>query len=765
MGTKIDSEEKCGFLQKQLKDNHVLSRAEVADYCAFECKFQYLDVCKKSPFFWSFEDAVNQMMNSDLGEPQGFVEAFTINRAVYWEIMVHIVPILLTMVPMIVSYRFTNPRIVLFMILHAVFCIVYFGDDIVPMIINVLMAVICCFGVVRSKVINDYMVTFTVLFIQVVVVVASESVIINLLMGASVITLFVSQLINIVNSKETASKVFIIFYICQIIMSIDLLNKVIDGMFYDVFGLKILRVFLTAALPTGKYATLVSNVLSQCRIFAISFEEFRAFQVFVATFFGHIIIFAGLRACLGFMAMKHAKFGTDFALYGMGLYVYMIDLACPVFFAFGVLTGQEKVSGKRAWYCIGLGFLLVFELLHAADFVAARLVLSIFEYFVLQTGYGGVSELLNLDISDASGPFPTEGSMPFISVPKIGRLLRRVVNITVKTSFGGDTGARKKGIGYITGSNSGQCLILTARHVLDDGVEGSFSNSTYSGDFSTDGNSFITFGSGVDPVTGARTTFDASSVDEVGFIGKTDHGFISYLFMLNPTGAVALIYDFRLERNDLHVSVNLKPGDSGSPVFAVMRDGTIKFAGVISRGTFNTGTKNIVSCVIDGNWEGSPGHGENFEDFQEVLDETSKRNIKKVHDMLVEEHRIKEEWLVTHGADVDDLEGSEAEEGTNLFEDRRKAEDDDVKHDEQGDVRDGTRGKKKRKSTRKDQSFKKRLFAFKTLVELTFVGRDEHLREEFMQAFSDGKIIEFNRARSIPYGRVKGFVRPGLGSI
>lgn len=766
----VASIESCDFLKKQLKRNHVLNKEETSAYCNLGCNFQPFNVCKETlTFEWDFAGFVDQLMKVELGKPIGFTETIRLNRAVYLGLLSHVIPIIFTMVPMIVGYRVSGPMCTAYMVFHILFSIIWLNDSFAPMVNNIVVALVCMFNVTKSKAVVDYLVTFVVLFIQVAVVVATENAVINLLFGVAVVGMLTAQMVNIVSSKDNSSKIFIIFYLCQIIMSFDLLNKVIDGMFYDVFALKAVRIVLAAALPQGEYATIVSNVLWQSKVFALSVVGIKAAPVFIGTLVSYTLVFLAFRIGLGVMALNHLKFGTGFKLLWWGLYVYMIDLSCPVFYIFGVITGHERVSSRRGWYCIAVGIMLVFEMFSAIDFVVARFVLMVFDKFVFRTGYGGVSRLLSVDIQHCSGKFPVDGALPFCSINELVELSKHVVALSAKVNGANAASMRKTGVGFFVGDDRGMSSLMTVSHVVEDVDSVDYHNGSVAGTVDINKHTVKNYG-GVDPVTKVYT-HDVGLGARISFLAISEIIEVVAIVMLTGQDAIGFISEYKFRDGELHCAVNLKSGDSGSPLIALMKDGSFRYVGAVSRGTFDTGTKNIISTVVKESHAGSPGYSGLYIDVKENIDITRVNNLDAIYQKMVEQSDYIS-GLKDKGEDAPDLSDSEDGGGENLTDTRKKAAEAGVEEENPEDEESKKKTKKKRvKSSRKDAAFRKRLTEFNMLVDITFVGRDEPLRKELRAAYASGKIIEFNRDRRFSYGLEKcaalasgkGFARFGIG--
>lgn len=697
------------------------------------------------------------------------------NRDMYFQLLTHVMPIAITILPMSICHRVNGVLGAIYCLLHLGFCFLYMYGDYVALINNIVVVTICYLHNVKSKVAMDYLLTYVALFVQVGTVVATDGVVINLIVGLFVLIVLVAHIWNIVQSKDASSKVFIIFYVMQVLASLDLLNKMIEGMFYDVAGLKIVRTVLMAALPYGKYSTFLGNMVTECR----AMSDLVITRYAVGTMFGSMFmygtIFAAFRVMVGFLAMKHVHFEVSLANAGWSLYFYMVDIFCPINYAFGLLVGTEKHFGKRGWYCLLVGAMTVFELFNASEFVLARGLLYLLDTFVFKTGNGHISRMLDFDVQDTPWCFPVKGSTSFCSLEQMTNISKYVVSVLSETARGAQSCA-KRGVGLIISDSRGMNALYSVKHVLDDATLvtlGLSNGKTYEFDPST--RKMLSYG-GVDPVVSISLDGASKGVMGLSHLSHNECKSVSALVMVTGEDAIGFIPDFEFSQYDLYCCVDLMAGDSGSPIIAIMNSGEFRYVGAVSRGTFGSGTKNLVSIVTNGVHTGSPGSLNAYIDVTTVVDKTKGKALEKLAKMMFENA-----IHVRAANELEELQAAEADkeesESQSLVETRKKRQDDeggsddDADSDAQGKRREKT--KKRNKSSRKNAAMKKRLAEFEVLTSVAFDGTDTLLSSELLAKFKKGDIVDFNKDRRYHnvfeqtkpnfQGKEKMFVKAGLG--
>jgi len=104
--------------------------------------------------------------------------------------------------------------------------------------------------------------------------------------------------------------------------------------------------------------------------------------------------------------------------------------------------------------------------------------------------------------------------------------------------------------------------------------------------------------------------------------------------IVHPDGNVVTINDFKIYQDHVSGTVDLKSGDSGSPMLAVLNDGKIRYAGAVSRGSFDEGQGNLISLVKPGGFRGSPGIEGRQIGIPDHLNSVFDKNVELIIDKL-----------------------------------------------------------------------------------------------------------------------------------
>jgi hypothetical protein len=279
----------------------------------------------------------------------------------------------------------------------------------------------------------------------------------------------------------------------------------------------------------------------------------------------------------------------------------------------------SKFSFKSTSYHVIVLFLSCVEFYYGYDIFLARVLISIAELTFLRTGVTNYSHFLSYDVDLQGIAFPKLGSLPWIKLSQLDSLSRSVVHITA---------GNKKGVGFIRGDPRGMKKVMTVKHVIDDNSYGKV-NAT-----DVTMNEITKFGISCDPVVG----FDFFGPEigcDVDLLSSNEIRLVKYLIVVSHDMAT-YITDFTFDsKGDVHCAVDIKQGDSGSPVFGVLNNGIIRYCGAISRGTFSSGSPNLVSSCAGQFIHGSPGLASETYDV-DVNSKTDIHICKQISELLLE---------------------------------------------------------------------------------------------------------------------------------
>jgi hypothetical protein len=200
--------------------------------------------------------------------------------------------------------------------------------------------------------------------------------------------------------------------------------------------------------------------------------------------------------------------------------------------------------------------------------------------------------------------FPQTGSVPWLNHDNLNAIRQNLVEITY---------AGRCGVGILM-KQAGKINLLTVAHVVKRIEEGS--ELTLNG-VKVIAKKLRSLGGNEDddPVVSVRVKVDKQEEElaynpagEFEQLTMAERDLLACLIVMNPTGKAALIHDFSIRKGVIHASVNLRRGDSGSPVFGVLRNsGLLRYVGAVSRGNFNEVGGNIIALIESPICVGSPG--------------------------------------------------------------------------------------------------------------------------------------------------------------
>lgn len=284
-------------------------------------------------------------------------------------------------------------------------------------------------------------------------------------------------------------------------------------------------------------------------------------------------------------------------LFFLGFYSYMIDIFAPVH-ALMYVFGEGKHKHRVVLYATIMTALLIFEILYAHEVIPIRLGLFVLDYAVFKSGVASTTKYLDVDVSFRGMQFPKDGALPFSSIRKLSDIAASVRSIMC---YNGDTKIKQASGFLMTDASVGSRLYSVA-HVFDGTEAVSFDDDMTKHVLK----SFVSHGVSDDPVMSASIQVKTNNTLSFLHTNEVDH--VAFLFMINRKREYCPVTDFEFDaKGNLSAVVTLQQGDSGSPFVCVMKDGSIRYAGCASRGTFNSGTGNLISVVCGADFNGSPG--------------------------------------------------------------------------------------------------------------------------------------------------------------
>lgn len=325
--------------------------------------------------------------------------------------------------------------------------------------------------------------------------------------------------------------------------------------------------------------------------------------------------FLSFRALYGVYIMRSLRFKMDFHCIMEGLYIYTVDLFGGIQATSRLLTRQERMNHRRILYIIVGSAMSYFEYFNAFEVFFVRFFVSISDMLIIGSDYSKIPKYLGVQISFEhcntpgrsilQNAFPQKGSVPWVSLDNITKCCQFIKRIGVNVGS-----ATFCGEGFVTRNLKGDLYMLSVKHmfprqcsmVFDDHYVAEIDAkplnensdpvvSVELGHYSQYGNAYL----------------DAPMIPNIVKDEVPDTSLLVFLNTDEGRGPMINVIDkFRVDRNreGFSVSVDFKKGDSGGAVLAVMKNGDLRYAGAVSKGSSNMNSGNFISWAIQGSRDG-----------------------------------------------------------------------------------------------------------------------------------------------------------------
>jgi hypothetical protein len=501
----------------------------------------------------------------------------------------------------------------------------------------------------------------------------------------------------------------------------------LNALAMDSPSLSIVRLGVHACLPIGITDSLWSNSLVEAADLAAHYDNYGSdFQlgIFYVGLSGYWTLFLVLRGGIGAMVLASLQFDWNPGMMITGLYSYSIDVINP-FMILAEQLGGNRRDIRRVIYAIMMIAFMWLEFQNAREFFVGRFLVMIIDVYLIKSGLIGASRFLDTPFDLTGIAFPKPGAFPFASLDALLdiRCACKRLTLSVETQNGP---LQSSGVGTVW-VDATSTRLITVKHVIDGKQTVSFDNvreSVHTADI---------IGDSVDPTVSMQLIANPRGGTSVPFLTSQESRQVAYLFMISPEGMIAPVTNWHFDNSgNLHATVNLKQGDSGSPLIAILNSGVARFTGTVSRGDSNEGHLNLVSSVLSDNFRGSPGTFDPYLDVDNVRTETDLSILGSIKKMLETQ---KSEYL-------------------DKFEEYKAFRLPDGQYDFGDNDVMARKYKARVKNWKKDARAKKQGFA--CLLDSTMLSSDDKVRA--MKAFDDADVMEFNVRRLRPKPRA------GLGA-
>jgi hypothetical protein len=360
------------------------------------------------------------------------------------------------------------------------------------------------------------------------------------------------------------------------------------------FNMDILEMLLRSIVPSGESWFFSRNSM---RLAAITVQhltklttwaaDFQVQLFFVFTIVQFVCVFA-FRALFGMFVILAMRYRFTAENVYKGWVVYMGDVFGGIITLVKMLFFVERFESRRFSYAIINVLLLYFEAMYACDILMLRIIVCGIDN-VAGTKYSCIPKYLQVNMNYAD--FPQKGAHPWIGLKKISALADYVVKVKCKD----DNAKLTCGLGFLRKAGNSVHL-MSVGHVIENLRSLSFLDTTLNNPQPT------SLSESIDPVVSIQVSTRTPGAD-VALLDRGEIQSINNLFFVkldsNDEAMITFVSKFSFDdKMEIRASVDLDYGNSGGPVFAVMDNDSIRYAGAVSAGDYDTLNGNFISSVI-----------------------------------------------------------------------------------------------------------------------------------------------------------------------
>jgi len=535
-------------------------------------------------------EALVAIFDSTLHEEEDTELFASVDEKYFWNTVKRTYPVLLTLIPLMLNqYEYFNFWPFIFSMAGLFASYIFIGFSTLQLVYNVSIWVICLLSDAGRSPVKEfgagYLIIVVSLFVSFFVdfwmqVVGALSILIGYLLFAG----------HVFFNKGNKIRGFgVIMFIMNFMVMIEQITYLQESIFMDTMGLTASGLIANCVIPNGGSKFFYKNALAYSHRM-IKYVPEHKMVWFFAFLVLQYILFLMFRCVFGAYVINALRFKTDLRSISLGGLLYSSDVFGGINYLVNSAFREERVSDRRVTYSLVNVMLLFLEYSYAFEFFVLRLFVWASDKTLWHSNYSHAPRFLQMDIDMRGQAFPQVGDSVWISLESLSKTAKAVRHLSVLI---GDKWFA--GVGFVVRVGNLR-QVLTINHVGKCDV------------IQIDGQSYAEpdiyrHSGGEDPIVGISVPdYSGFCCDDIGLLTSDDAPNIKHVYiaalskdkevMLYGTG------DFEIDRKgDLRVRSSLKEGDSGSPVFAALKDGELKYAGAVSRTSDVRGLGHVFSMI------------------------------------------------------------------------------------------------------------------------------------------------------------------------